>query len=148
MSGILYVTGTPIGNLSDLSPRAVQTLESSLAENSNATTQQALQALKKSVNSVCGNFCDFYIKSLDLYMECNFHWTHGFHPYNENSIEDVKKLDLWKSKGTNYYFNAINTWTVRDINKRNTAKKNNLNYVELFSLDEAKKFIDNIMNIT
>ena len=28
MSGILYVTGTPIGNLSDLSPRAAQTLES------------------------------------------------------------------------------------------------------------------------
>lgn len=28
MSGILYVTGTPIGNLSDLSPRAIQTLES------------------------------------------------------------------------------------------------------------------------
>lgn len=28
MSGILYVTGTPIGNLSDFSPRAVQTLES------------------------------------------------------------------------------------------------------------------------
>ena len=27
MSGILYVTGTPIGNLSDLSPRAEQTLE-------------------------------------------------------------------------------------------------------------------------
>ena len=24
MSGILYVTGTPIGNLSDLSPRAVE----------------------------------------------------------------------------------------------------------------------------
>ena len=87
--------------------------------------------------------CDFYIKSLDLYIECNFHWTHGFHPYNENNIEDVKKLDLWKSKGTNYYFNAINTWTIRDVNKRNTAKKNNLNYIELFSLDEAKKFIDN-----
>ena len=28
MSGILYVTGTSIGNLSDLSPRAVETLES------------------------------------------------------------------------------------------------------------------------
>ena len=28
MSGILYVTGTPIGNRSDLSPRAVETLES------------------------------------------------------------------------------------------------------------------------
>ena len=29
--------------------------------------------------------------------------------------------------------------------KRKPAKKNNLNYVELFSLDEAKKFIDNII---
>lgn len=28
MSGILYVTGTPIGNLSDFSPRAVETLKS------------------------------------------------------------------------------------------------------------------------
>ena len=26
MSGILYVVGTPIGNLSDFSPRAVETL--------------------------------------------------------------------------------------------------------------------------
>ena len=30
MSGILYVTGTPIGNLSDLSPRAAQTLSESV----------------------------------------------------------------------------------------------------------------------
>lgn len=28
MSGILYVVGTPIGNLSDFSPRAVETLQS------------------------------------------------------------------------------------------------------------------------
>lgn len=28
MSGILYVTGTPIGNLGDFSPRAAETLES------------------------------------------------------------------------------------------------------------------------
>lgn len=22
-------------------------------------------------------FCDFYVRSLDLFVECNFHWTHG-----------------------------------------------------------------------
>ena len=26
--------------------------------------------------------CDFYIPSLDLYIECNYHWTHGGHPFN------------------------------------------------------------------
>lgn len=32
--------------------------------------------------------CDFYIKSKDMFIECNFHWTHGKHPYDSNSAED------------------------------------------------------------
>ena len=24
--------------------------------------------------------CDFYISSLDLFIECNYHWTHGGKP--------------------------------------------------------------------
>lgn len=85
--------------------------------------------------------CDFYIKTISLYIECNYHWTHGFHPFDVNNKNDVKKLNLWKSKQTKYYINAINTWTIRDVNKRNIAKKNNLNYIEFFSIDEFKKFI-------
>ena len=39
-----------------------------------------------------------------------------------------------KSKNTQYHNNAINTWTIRDVKKRNIAKQNNLNYLEIFSI--------------
>ena len=61
------------------------------------------------------------------------------------SVTDKDVIDFFITSKNKLLFNAINTWTIRDVNKRNTAKKNNLNYVELFSLDEAKKFIDNII---
>ena len=86
--------------------------------------------------------CDFYIEEIDLFIECNFHWTHGGHPFNQNSIKDQVKLEQWKSKQTKYYDNAIETWTKRDIKKRNKAKEEKLNYVELWSYEEAIKYIN------
>ena len=82
--------------------------------------------------------CDFYIPSLDLFIECNYHWTHGGIPY-EGTINDNKKLQEWKDKNTKYYNNAIITWIVRDVNKRNIAKQNKLNWIEFFNLEELKK---------
>lgn len=81
--------------------------------------------------------CDFYLKDYDLYIEIQGNWTHGFHPFNENNNEDVKQLNEWneKYKTHPYYKNAINTWTINDIKKRNKAKENNLNYLEIFSID-------------
>lgn len=91
--------------------------------------------------------CDFYIEDLDLFIECNFHWTHGGHPYNENSIADQVNLQRWKAKNTRYYDNAINTWTKRDVEKRNKAKEENLNYIEFWSFKELKEyFIDYFEN--
>ena len=84
--------------------------------------------------------CDFYIPSLDLYIEYNGSWTHGNKPF-EGTKEDNIKLEYWKSKNTKYYNNAIKTWTIRDVNKRKIAKENNLNYIELWTLEEAKKWI-------
>ena len=85
--------------------------------------------------------CDFYIPSIDLYIECNFHWTHGDHAYNEKDSNDKLRLEYMKSKNTTYYDNAINTWTIRDVNKRNTAKANNLNYIEFWTFDEFKNWL-------
>lgn len=85
---------------------------------------------------------DFYIKEIDLFIECNFHWTHCGHAYDKDNIIDQIKLEQWKSKETKYYNNAIYTWTVRDVEKRNKAKQEKLNYVELWSYEEAVKWIN------
>ena len=84
--------------------------------------------------------CDFYIEDLDMFIECNFHWTHGGHPFDPSSIKDQVKLERWKAKQTKYYNNAIKTWTKRDVEKRNKAKEENLNYKEFWSLKELKEF--------
>ncbi len=85
--------------------------------------------------------CDFYIPEKDLYIECNYSWTHGGKPFN-GTIEDNNIVDLWKDKNTKYYNNAIKTWTVRDPLKRETAKKNNLNWIEFFNIDELKLWLE------
>ena len=87
--------------------------------------------------------CDFYIPSLDLFIECNFHWTHGKHPYNPDSKEDKLVLEQWKEKAktSKYYLNAIETWTVRDVNKRKVAEENNINYKIFYSLQEVIEWL-------
>ena len=53
------------------------------------------------------------------------------------SEELLNKLEVLKEKSkiSVFYKTAINVWTVRDVEKRETAKKNNLNYLEIFSID-------------
>ena len=77
--------------------------------------------------------CDFYFPDSELYLEINAHWTHGGHPFDSNNIDDISVLEYWKKKGTEFYNSAIKTWTIRDVLKRETAKKNNLNYFEVFT---------------
>lgn len=86
--------------------------------------------------------CDFYIPELNLWLECNFHWTHGKIPYNPNICK--KQLDLWikKSKESDFYKSAIETWTVRDVKKRQWAIQNNLNWLEFFTLDEFSNWFN------
>jgi len=88
--------------------------------------------------------CDFYIPVIDAYIECNYHWTHGGHLFNENSKEDKEKLEFWKSKNSKYYDNAIHTWTIRDVNKHNIALENKLNYFVFYSYDELKEWVNNL----
>lgn len=60
--------------------------------------------------------CDFYIKSLDLFIELQFHWSHGRHPYI-GSKADLDKIKSWElyGKSKRQYRDAIVTWTKRDV---------------------------------
>lgn len=88
--------------------------------------------------------CDFYIKSIDTYIECNFSWTHGGHWFDESSEEDQKTLQKWKDKGTDFYQVAIDVWTRRDMNKLKAANENGLNYLVFWKLDEVETWLKSL----
>ena len=77
--------------------------------------------------------CDFYFPDIDLYLEIQGSWVHGGRPFDSTNKDDLLLLEQWKKKNTKFYDIAVNTWTVRDVLKRETAKKNNLNYLEVFT---------------
>lgn len=78
--------------------------------------------------------CDFYVKSEDLFIELNKHWTHGPHPFNEQNTEDTILLQAWQERAidSQYYQSAIDVWTKRDPQKLQLALKNNLNYQAIY----------------
>ncbi len=76
-----------------------------------------------------------YIKNLDLYIECNFTWTHNYKPF-KNSVEDLIELEKLKNKNTQYYNSAINVWTKRDPLKLRTFKQNKLNYKIFYRIEQ------------
>lgn len=78
--------------------------------------------------------CDFYIKSLDLFIELQGTWLHNDHPFNPNNEEDLKILAEWaeKAQTSKFYKQALYVWTVSDPLKIKTAKQNNLNIQFLY----------------
>lgn len=81
--------------------------------------------------------CDFYIKSYDLYIELNLYITHGGHWFNSYDEQDIARLKTLQSRTDkrNLYEKMIQIWTVDDLEKRNIAIKNHLNYVVFWKYD-------------
>lgn len=79
--------------------------------------------------------CDFYDNERDLFIEVNASWTHGYHWYDAE--KDVAVCTKWKAKSedSTYYANALEVFTKRDVEKRECARVNNLNYVTLWDSD-------------
>ena len=81
--------------------------------------------------------CDFYFPDSNYYIEVQGNWTHGQHPFDNTNTDDIEILNKWKYKSekSKFYKNAIYVWTEHDVKKRNIAKENGLNYLEIFSCD-------------
>lgn len=130
------------------------------------TEQQAFNLLLEKFPDVIQHYtsdaypfiCDFYIPSLDLYIEYQGMWTHGAkkcrEPFDKNNKKHQQQLALWVKKATelnfkgkhkNAYLDAIETWTKRDPKKRTIAKKNKLNWIEFWSLSELINWIKQLI---
>ncbi len=130
-------------------------------KNSTFNSSSVEEKLKKYLNDNGINFisqyksdlypynCDFYFPDKDLYLEIQGMWTHGGHPFNDSDCDDIKKLNIWISKNNKFYNNAVRVWSITDVEKRNTAMKNGLNFLEIFThdFDEVKLKINEIFNI-
>lgn len=106
--------------------------------------QESIEFQEQYISELYPYHCDFYLPKYELYIEIQGNWTHGCHPFDGDNYDDVMKLHNWeeKSKSSNFYKTAIKVWTKSDVDKRNIAKKNKLNYLEIFSID-----FDNCINL-
>ena len=79
--------------------------------------------------------CDFYDRDRDLFVEVNASWTHGHHWYD--AVQDADVCNKWKDKSneSQYYACALDVFAKHDVEKRNIARSNDLNYVTLWDRD-------------
>ena len=138
----MYATG-------EIQSKAVETRRKKGTFNTSKPEKDILVLLKEKFPDVVYQYrselypfdCDFYIPSLNLYVEFQGHWTHGFKPF-EGTEEDLAELDKWKQKAltSKFYRNAIDVWTELDVKKRQLARKNELNWIEFFNMDQFNEW--------
>lgn len=140
----------------EISRKIIQTKEINQTFNTSLVEEDSYLLLRKKYPDVirqykCDRYpylCDFYIPSLDLFIECQYGWQHGNHPFNINYKEDFDRLEMMRKKNTKYYQNVIYNWTIRDVEKRNTAIRNNLNFIEFWNIEEFKKWLEMPLYLT
>ena len=91
-------------------------------------------------------FCDFYIPELDYFIELQGYYTHGKHPFDPNSNEDLQLIEYYKRKyGEDCQ--PITIWSIKDVEKRDCAKRNHLNFKEVWSLEDGKNFVNDLYDV-
>ena len=91
-------------------------------------------------------FCDFYIPELDYFIELQGYYTHGKHPFDPNSNEDLQLIEYYKNKyGEDCQ--PITIWSIKDVEKRDCAKRNHLNFKEVWSLEDGKNFVNDLYSV-
>lgn len=119
----------------------------------NSAEDKAYLALTKKFNNVVREYrsadypfnADFYIPEIDTYIELQLFWTHGGHPFDPSSEDDINIVNLLKNKienGHKNYEQVLLVWTEVDPHKRTIAKKNNIKLLEFYSEDSFYNWLE------
>lgn len=90
--------------------------------------------------------CDFYVVSLNLYIECHFSWTHGFEPFdsdNQQHLQKKQELEQLAQK-SKYYSKTLYVWTDLDVRKLKCFKNNKLNYKIFYNKEQFNNWFKTI----
>ena len=83
---------------------------------------------------------DFYIPSRNLFIELNGDVSHGGHWFDANAKCDQQRVFSWQQNSTTKprYARMLRVWTETDVQKRNTARRNQLNYLVFWDATVCK----------
>ena len=84
------------------------------------------------VNDKYPYYCDFYIPSLELFIELQAHPSHGRLPINKLSVDEYSK----------YSAKWVDVFARRDVEKINKAKKNNINLIRIYPRASLKENLE------
>ena len=76
-----------------------------------------------------------------MFIECQYGWQHGNHPFNKDNKEDAERLRIMKEKHTKYYDAVIYNWVIRDVNKRKIATASKINFIEFWNINDVYEFV-------
>lgn len=88
--------------------------------------------------------CDFYIPSIDTYIEYNGFFTHGGHPFDKNNQDDIERAKVLLEKGKEHplYNSAYEIWTRSDPLKVETARKNKIKLLVFYNMEDITNWIN------
>ena len=95
-------------------------------------------------------YCDFFLPEYNCYIELNIYWLHQKHWFDSKDNNDLKTVEKIKSKvesssgeTSKFYKRSLEVWTEVDLEKREVARKNNLNYKVFWTQEEIEEFFEN-----
>jgi hypothetical protein len=77
--------------------------------------------------------CDFYVPQKDLFLDLNFHWSHGGSRFDPDSQQCLDQLAKWQAQN---FKHSIYIWTVLDPKKRECK----VNRLEFFTVSQFAKW--------
>ena len=139
----------------EMQERRYNTMKRNHTFNSSSTEEELFLYIKSKFPTVVRQykdknrypyFCDFYIPELDYFIEFQGYYTHGKHPFDPNSNEDLQLIEYYKKKyGEDCQ--SITIWSIKDVEKRDCAKRNHLNFKEVWSLEDGKNFVNDLYSV-